>query len=152
MSIQNHIKQFYNQNPVPNPINLTLTEKQAVNGQKIDDLASEQNLRHFRNLINTKLYKNAYKRHRKQLSMFVVREIPIAKEGMNRTIYSLRHFYGTQRLRGNINPYILAKNMGTSVEMIEKFYGHILTPDIVSSIKKTTSQSSPEQSKGSYPF
>ena len=85
-------------------------------------------------------------------SMLKYCEIPIAKEGMNRTIYSLRHFYGTQRLRGNINPYILAKNMGTSVEMIEKFYGHILTPDIVSSIKKTTSQSSPEQSKGSYPF
>ena len=79
-------------------------------------------------------------------------EIPIAKEGMNRTIYSLRHFYGTQRLRGNINPYILAKNMGTSVEMIEKFYGHILTPDIVSSIKKTSNQSSSKNLKGTYPF
>ena len=42
LSIQNHIKQFYNQSPVPNPVNLTLTEKQLVNGQKIDDLASEQ--------------------------------------------------------------------------------------------------------------
>ena len=74
MSIQTHIKKFYDQHPVPNPINLTLTEKQLVNGQKIDDLASEQNLRHFRNLLNTRLYKNAYKRHGKQLSMFVVRE------------------------------------------------------------------------------
>ena len=79
-------------------------------------------------------------------------EVPISKEGMNRTIYSLRHFYGTQRLRGNINPYILAKNMGTSVEMIEKFYGHILTPDIVSSIKKTSNQSSSKNLKGTYPF
>lgn len=85
-------------------------------------------------------------------SMLRYCEIPIAKEGMNRTIYSLRHFYGTQRLRGNINPYILAKNMGTSVEMIEKFYGHILTPDIVSSIKKTSNQSSSKNLKGSYPF
>lgn len=74
MSIQAHIKQFYDQHSVPNPINLTLTEKQLVNGQKIDDLASEQNLRHFRNLLNTRLYKNAYKRHGKQLSIFVVRE------------------------------------------------------------------------------
>ena len=79
-------------------------------------------------------------------------EVPISKEGMNRTIYSLRHFYGTQRLRGNINPYILVKNMGTSVEMIEKFYGHILTPDIVSSIKKTSNQSSSKNLKGTYPF
>ena len=85
-------------------------------------------------------------------SMLRYCEIPIAKEGMNRTIYSLRHFYGTQRLRGNINPYILAKNMGTSVEMIEKFYGHILTPDIVSSIKKASNQSSSKNLKGSYPF
>jgi integrase len=78
--------------------------------------------------------------------------VPIVKDGMNRTIYSLRHFYGTQRLRGNINPYILAKNMGTSVEMIEKFYGHILTPDIVSSIRKTTNQTTRDKSKKSYPF
>lgn len=78
--------------------------------------------------------------------------VPIVKDGMNRTIYSLRHFYGTQRLRGNINPYILAKNMGTSVEMIEKFYGHILTPDIVSSIRKTTKQTSRDKGEKSYPF
>lgn len=85
-------------------------------------------------------------------SMLRYCEIPIAKDGMNRTLYSLRHFYGTQRLRGNINPYILAKNMGTSVEMIEKFYGHILTPDIVSSIRKTTRQNTTSKSDKSYPF
>jgi len=78
--------------------------------------------------------------------------VPIAKDGMNRTLYSLRHFYGTQRLRGNISPYILAKNMGTSVEMIEKFYGHILTPDIVSSIRKTTTQKIQTTTENSYPF
>ncbi|WP_430465940.1 tyrosine-type recombinase/integrase [Tabrizicola sp.] len=79
-------------------------------------------------------------------------DVPIAKDGMNRTIYSLRHFYGTQRLRGNINPYILAKNMGTSVELIEKFYGHILTPDIMSSIRKTTNQTTRDRSEKAYPF
>ena len=55
-------------------------------------------------------------------------------------------------LQADNNPYILAKNMGTSVEMIEKFYGHILTPDIVSSIKKTSNQSSSKNLKGTYPF
>ena len=74
LSIQSKIKQFSNQHSVPNPVNLTLTEKQIVNGQKIDDLASEQNFRHFRNLLNSKLFKNAYRRHGKQLSMFVARE------------------------------------------------------------------------------
>ena len=86
-------------------------------------------------------------------SMLKACDVPVAKDGMNRTLYSLRHFYGTQRLRGNINPYILAKNMGTSVEMIEKFYGHILTPDIVSSIRKTTRQAVKRKpKKGAYPF
>ena len=86
-------------------------------------------------------------------SMLSYCDVPIDKDGMNRTIYSLRHFYGTQRLRGNINPYILAKNMGTSVEMIEKFYGHILTPDIMLSIRKTTKQTTKQnKKKGAYPF
>ena len=85
-------------------------------------------------------------------SMLRYCDIPIDKDGMNRTIYSLRHFYGTQRLRGNINPYILAKNMGTSVEMIEKFYGHILTPDIMASIRKTTKQTSRDKGENVYPF
>jgi len=79
--------------------------------------------------------------------------IPIGKNGMNRTIYSLRHFYGTERLKGNISPYILAKQMGTSVEMIEKHYGHILTKDIIASIRKTTNQKSSNiQTENSYPF
>ena len=43
-----------------------------------------------------------------------------------RTFYSGRHYYATERLLygENIDAYKLAKNMGTSVEMIEKHYGH----------------------------
>ena len=74
MSIHSHTRDFYLSHQVPNPINITLTEKQLVNGQKIDDFSSEQNFKHFRNLLNTRLFKNAYKRYGKQLSMFVVRE------------------------------------------------------------------------------
>ena len=79
--------------------------------------------------------------------------ISIVKNGLNRTIYSLRHFYGTQRLKGNINPYHLSKQMGTSVEMIEKYYGHILTLDVIDSITKSTNQTSSETtSTKKYPF
>ena len=45
-------------------------------------------------------------------------------EGDKRTLYSLRHTYATFRLAHGVDVYKLAKNMGTSVEMIEKFYGH----------------------------
>lgn len=80
-------------------------------------------------------------------------EVPVEKGGMNRTIYSLRHFYGTQRLKGNINPYVLSKQMGTSVEMIEKFYGHIMTKDVMDNIKHSTNQRSSDDGDGiSYPF
>jgi integrase len=44
--------------------------------------------------------------------------------GQTRTIYSLRHTYATFRLHEGVNHYALAKNMGTSVAMLEQFYGH----------------------------
>lgn len=79
--------------------------------------------------------------------------VPSEKNGMNRTIYSLRHFYGTQRLRGDINPYHLSKQMGTSVEMIEKFYGHILTKDVIDSVRKSSNQKTPnKKTDEKYPF
>jgi integrase len=50
--------------------------------------------------------------------------------GNKRTLYSLRHTYATFRLHEGVNQYILARNMGTSVAMLEQFYGH--TSNIIS--------------------
>ena len=50
-------------------------------------------------------------------------------EGFRRTIYSLRHTYATFRLTEGVTVYTLARNMGTSVAMIERFYGQTRTPD-----------------------
>ncbi|MEM7779460.1 MAG: tyrosine-type recombinase/integrase [Pseudomonadota bacterium] len=44
--------------------------------------------------------------------------------GDKRTVYSLRHTYATFRLLEGTNHYALAQNMGTSVSMLEKHYGH----------------------------
>ena len=79
--------------------------------------------------------------------------IKLEKDGLNRTIYSLRHFYGTQRLKGNISPYILAKQMGTSVEMIEKHYSHVLTKDRIKLIKESMNKKrSDTTSTENYPW
>lgn len=44
-----------------------------------------------------------------------------------RSAYSFRHMYASFRLMyGRLEIYSLADNMGTSVEMIEKYYGHIV--------------------------
>jgi integrase len=46
------------------------------------------------------------------------------ENGDKRTIYSLRHTYATFRLQEGVHQFVLAKNMGTSVAMLEKHYGH----------------------------
>ncbi len=47
--------------------------------------------------------------------------------GQRRTLYSLRHTYATQALAKGIDIHTLAKQMGTSVGMIERHYSK-LTP------------------------
>ncbi|MBT8594363.1 site-specific integrase [Polynucleobacter paneuropaeus] len=47
-------------------------------------------------------------------------------DGKNKTLYSLRHTYAHLAiLEENIDVYKLSKQMGTSVGMIEKYYGHV---------------------------
>jgi integrase len=43
------------------------------------------------------------------------------------TLYSLRHFYAVGRIRKGIPIYDIAANMGTSVQMIEQYYGRQAT-------------------------
>jgi len=62
--------------------------------------------------------------------------------GQIRTLYSLRHTYATFRLQNGVHQFTLAKNMGTSVAMLEQYYGH--TSNITSAdeltkrVRKTT--------------
>ena len=50
--------------------------------------------------------------------------VELDRDGDKRTIYSLRHTYATFRLQEGVNHYVLARNMGTSVKMLEQHYGH----------------------------
>ena len=50
------------------------------------------------------------------------------RTGQNRTLYSLRHFYATQMLmRGHTNIHALARQMGTSTQMLEQFYSDFMS-------------------------
>ncbi|WP_368933578.1 tyrosine-type recombinase/integrase [Brevundimonas naejangsanensis] len=48
-------------------------------------------------------------------------------DGTIRTTYCFRHTYATFRLQMGVDVYFLAEQMGTSVQMIEKHYGHVNT-------------------------
>jgi integrase len=48
-----------------------------------------------------------------------------SSSGSRRSTYCFRHTYATFRLMEGIDVYFLAKQMGTSVKMIEDYYGHI---------------------------
>lgn len=49
--------------------------------------------------------------------------------GEEYTLYSLRHFYATHMLRrGKASVFDIARNMGTSVQIVESYYGKDATP------------------------
>ncbi len=52
-----------------------------------------------------------------------------------RPICSLRHTCATFRLQKGVHQFILARNMGTSVAMLEKHYGH--TSNVASAAELT---------------
>jgi integrase len=48
------------------------------------------------------------------------------KRGQHRTLYSLRHSFATMIiLDKGTNVHLLARHMGTSTAMIDKFYSHV---------------------------
>lgn len=52
------------------------------------------------------------------------------------TLYSLRHTYATMRIVNGVPHYFIASNMGTSVEMLMKFYGHLVNESVADEITK----------------
>ena len=74
-------------------------------------------------------------------------------KGRKRSLYSLRHFYATQRLSEEVSPFLLAKQMGTSVEMLQKYYGQVVTSLVAKEITKTKQERIEKlDSEGDYPF
>jgi integrase len=58
-------------------------------------------------------------------SLLTESELLYSSSGSRRSTYCFRHTYATFRLMEGVDVYFLAKQMGTSVKMIEDYYGHI---------------------------
>lgn len=71
------------------------------------------------------------------LALLKMAGVTHSADGRMRTPYSLRHTYATERLNAGVQEYHLAKNMGTSVAMLEKHYGHTST---VGNVRELTKQ------------
>lgn len=60
-----------------------------------------------------------------------------------RTIYSIRHTYATFCLQHGVHQFTLARNMGTSVAMLEQYYGHTsniaAATELTKRVKRTSS-------------
>lgn len=58
-----------------------------------------------------------------------LREAGIEKSsfGEKYSVYSLRHFYAVNALRNGVGVFEIARNMGTSVQMIQEYYGRQAT-------------------------
>jgi len=74
--------------------------------------------------------KNTGKRPTTDDSMFrgILEELNLSKDrlGQPRALTSLRHSYATNQIVNNrIDLHLLSANMGTSIQMIEKHYGHL---------------------------
>lgn len=52
-------------------------------------------------------------------------KLQLSSSGSRRSTYCFRHTYATFRLTEGVDVYFLAKQMGTSVKMIEDHYGHV---------------------------
>ena len=65
----------------------------------------------------------------------IIREagVELDKDGNKYTIYCLRHFYITSRLKfgKNVSAHKIAKNCGTSIAMIDKYYSHVIADDFI---------------------
>lgn len=57
-------------------------------------------------------------------------------EGNNHTLYSLRHTYATLRLEEGAPHYLIAQNMGTSVQMLEKHYAKLTMASVADQITR----------------
>ena len=86
-------------------------------------------------------------------SLMAFSGIPSVKNGMARTIYSLRHFYATRRLENGTSWFLLAKQMGTSVEMLHKFYEHlVVTEKTARDVSQGRDRYAPTDEQKAYPF
>ncbi len=91
-------------------------------------------------------YRNSFE------SLLAYAGVPVARDGKRRTIYSLRHYYATRRLTEETNQFLLARQMGTSVDMLEKHYGQVVSATVAAQVTRRKPSDIVVKSDIEFPF
>ena len=73
--LNGRLKEYVKDFDVNNTFGVTLTLKQGIKNQKLDEISCSQNLRHFLNVLNQKVFGNRVKRFNKRLRVLPILEI-----------------------------------------------------------------------------
>jgi len=73
--LNSRLKEYVKDFDVNNTFGVTLTLRQGIKNQKLDDISCSQNLRHFLNVLNQKVFGNRVKRFNKRLRVLPILEI-----------------------------------------------------------------------------
>ena len=72
IELQKSIRNYIYSLPTKDCLSVTLTMKQVVENEYLDEEKSVKNFRHFLNLLNKRVYGNANKRFKKSISVIPV--------------------------------------------------------------------------------
>ena len=73
--LKEDLKKYVVDFDVNNTFGVSLTLKQGIKNQKLDDISCSQNLKHFLNILNQKVFGNQVKRFNKRLRVLPVLEV-----------------------------------------------------------------------------
>ncbi len=73
--LNSRLKDYVVDFDVNNTFGVTLTLRQGIKNQKLDEISCSQNLRHFLNVLNQKVFGNRVKRFNKRLRVLPILEI-----------------------------------------------------------------------------
>jgi hypothetical protein len=73
--LNGRLKEYVKDFDVNNTFGVTLTLRQGIKSQKLDEISCSQNLRHFLNVLNQKVFGNRVKRFNKRLRVLPILEI-----------------------------------------------------------------------------
>ena len=134
-----HVK--HQTKPRRNVVALPWIESPLRNWRAVTDFAKETDFVFAHQEASPNLKKGMEPGHpvkslRKQFKEFLrANKLLVDGNGKNRTLTSCRHSYATFRLTyTRITPMRLVTNMGTSIEMLNRTYSHLIPTDVAESL------------------